>query len=354
MKRTAAIATATTLAAALALAPPAHAASWTNVAGPALSFNGSLDRVDFAAPDTGWAVGTSGSFFGPKTHLLRWTPSGWAAQPSPANFTATDIAVGNPNRAWVIGYTLTGMAGLYWNGTTWTNVGYPLVGIPSQVSAAPDGTAYSVAGVDAAAGGLSAIMRWDGTAWVDTTVPLPPSSAITSVDVRSADDVWLAGTTSDGSAVTGLVMHWNGTTWTRHDLPGAMGTPGFQATLHRIVALSPTDVYALRVRQNAQTTNALVHWNGTSWREITTPLNVSGIGLSPDGAGGVIMLPITNGPNTQYMHYDGSTWTTVNGPARTGKAQATDADPRPGTGEVISVGTATEPSKKTPFTEKFD
>ncbi|MFC5744886.1 hypothetical protein [Actinomadura rugatobispora] len=355
MKRNTLLASAAALAAgtAIALAPPAHAASWGDVPTSATAYDGTLDRVDFAGKDVGWAVGSSGSLFTPKTRLLRWTTSGWATQTSPADFIPTDIAVGNANRAWVVGYSLTGMTGLYWNGTTWTKVPYPLVGLPTQVSAAPDGTAYSVAGVDAAAGGLSAIMRWNGTAWVDTSVPLPPSSAITAVDVRSANDVWLAGTTSNGTAVTGLVMHYDGTSWKRHDLPGNMGVPAYQGTLHRIVALSPTNVYALRVRQNAQVTNALLHWNGTSWRTIDTPLNAAGIGLSPDGSGGVVMLPITTGTRTQYMHYDGSTWTTLNGPSRTGTVQATDADHRPGTTAVVSTGTATAPDKKTPFIENF-
>lgn len=88
-----------------------------------------------------------------------------------------------------------------------------MVGFPTAVSAA-DGTAYSIAGVDAASGGPSAVLRWTGTAWVDPKVPLPPSSSVTAVDVRAEDDVWLAGTTSaTGTSVTGLVMHFDGTSW---------------------------------------------------------------------------------------------------------------------------------------------
>ncbi|MEV5831916.1 hypothetical protein AB0L25_40825 [Spirillospora sp. NPDC052242] len=338
----------------LALAAPAHAAGWRNIPSAALNYNGSLDKVDFGATNAGWAVGSAGDIFSPQAKLVRWNGSAWVADQSPIGFTPTDVAVANANKAWVIGYSWNGTKGLYWNGTKWSEVSYPLVGFPTAVDAAPDGTAWSIAGVDAAAGGPCAILRWTGSAWVDPQVPLPPSSTITAVDVNSANDVWLAGTVSStGTSVNGLVMHWNGAKWTTMVVPGAMGVPGYQGTMHRIVAHGPNNVYVLRVRQNAQITNALMHWNGSSWRTINTPLNAAGIGLSSDGGSGVVMLPITTGGKSQYMHYDGARWTTYDGPSRTGTVQASDIDARPGTSAVVSTGTASDPSKKVPFIEYF-
>ncbi|TDC68195.1 hypothetical protein E1200_12485 [Actinomadura sp. GC306] len=357
MKRNAVLAVATTLACAagtVAVAAPAHAAAWKDVPSAALNYDGSLDRVDFGAKNAGWAVGAAGNFFGPQAKIARWNGSSWVADSSPASFTPTDVAVAGPDKAWIIGYSLFGTTSLHWNGTKWNQVAYPLVGFPTAVSAAPDGTAYSIAGLDAAAGGPSAILRWTGSGWLDPQVPLPPSSSITAVDVRAKDDVWLAGTTaSAGTSVTGLVMHWNGTSWKQINVPGNMGVPAYQGTLHRIVVNSPTNVYVLRVRQNAQISNAILRYNGTSWQTINTPLNAAGIGLTSDGSDGVVMLPITTGDKTQYMHYNGTSWTTVNGPARSGGVQATDADHRPGTTAIVSAGTASAPDKKSPFIEYF-
>ncbi|WP_067792824.1 hypothetical protein [Actinomadura formosensis] len=357
MRRNAALVAATALACGagtVALAAPANAAGWRNISSAALSYNGSLDRVDFGAKNAGWAVGAAGSFFSPQAKIVRWTGSAWAADKSPVGFTPTDVAVSSGSKAWIIGYNLGGTLGLYWNGTKWSQVAYPMVGFPTAVSAAPDGAAYSIAGADAASGGLSAVLRWTGSAWAETKVPLPASSSITAVDVRAKNDVWLAGSTSaTGTSVTGLVMHFNGTSWKKIDVPGSLGVPGYQGTLHRIVANSPTNVYVLRVRQNAQITNAIQRYNGSTWKTVSTPLNAAGIGLSSDARGGVVMLPITTGTKTQYMHYNGSSWTTLNGPARTGTVQATDADPRPGTTAIVSVGTASHPDKKTPFIEYF-
>ncbi|MFE9102627.1 hypothetical protein [Actinomadura geliboluensis] len=357
MRRNAALAVATALACAagtVAAAAPAHAAGWTDAATGATAYNGSLDRVDFGAGGAGWAVGAAGNLFGPEAKIVRWTGSGWSAQQSPVGFTPVDVAVSGPSKAWVIGYNLGGTVGLYWNGTAWSQVSYPLVGFPNAVSAAPDGAAYSIAGLNQFNGGPSAVLRWTGSAWVDPQVPLPPSSSITAVDVRAADDVWLAGTTAEsGTSATGLVMHFDGTSWERIDVPGSLGALGFQGTLYRIVADSPTNVHVLRVRQNAQITNAIQHYDGTSWTTVDLPLNATGAGMSSDGQGGVVVLPVTTGTKTRYLHYDGSSWTTLEGPARTGTVQASDADARPGTAAVVSTGTATEPTKKAPFIEQF-
>ncbi|MGI5323760.1 hypothetical protein [Actinomadura nitritigenes] len=339
---------------ALSAVPAQAAAGWKNVGGAGLAYDGSLDRVDFGATNAGWAVGAAGSFFSPQTKIAKWNGSAWVAQASPVGFTPTDVAVASASKAWIVGYNLGGTVGLYWNGSKWSKVTYPLVGLPSQVAAAPDGTAYSVAGVDPTAGGLSAVLRWTGTAWADAKVPLPASSTITAVDVKSKSDVWLAGTTSaTGTSVTGLVMHYDGKAWKRIAVPGSLGVPAYQGTLYRIVANSPTNVYVLRVRQNAQITNAILRYDGKAWKTINTPLNTAGIGLSADGKGGVVMLPVTTGTKTQYMHYNGTSWTTLNGPARSGAVQASDADARPGTTAVVSAGTATQTGKKAPFIEYY-
>jgi hypothetical protein len=339
----------------VAVAAPAEAAGWRNVSSKALAYNGSLDRVDFASKNVGWAVGSQGTMFSPKAAIVRWNGKGWVRQNSPVAFAPTDVAAAGPKKAWIVGYNLGGTVGLYWNGAKWSKVAYPLVGFPTQVAASADGTAYSVAGMDSSAGGPSTVLRWNGKAWVKVNIPLPPSSSISAVDVRSKNDVWLAGTTSPmGTTVNGMVLHWNGKSWKRLNIPGSMGVPAYQGVLHKIVAVGPKNVYVVRVRQNAQITNALLRWNGSSWKTINTPLNAAGIGLSSDGKSGVVMLPITNGNRSQYMHYNGSSWRTYNGPARqNGGVQIGDLDKRPGTPGIVSVGTSSSAKKKIPFIEYF-
>ncbi|MBW8485218.1 hypothetical protein [Actinomadura parmotrematis] len=347
--------TALACAAGVATAAPALAAGWRNVDGKAsTAFTGGLDRVDFASKNVGWAIGSGGSLLSPRTRFARWTSAGWSAQASPVGFAPTDIAVASVSRAWAVGYNLDGVVALYWNGAKWAKVAYPGAGLPSQVAAAADGTAYSLSSLNANSGGLGKVLRWTGSAWADAKVALPASSVATAVDVRSKSDVWLAGTTSTGTAVTGWVMHYNGTSWKRTAVPGSLGTAAYQAVLHKIVAVSATTVYVLRDAQQSQTTNALLRYDGKTWKTANTPLLAAGIGLAADGKGGAVVLRVSTRNKSMYLHYNGTSWSTLYGPVRTGASvQASDIDRRPGTAGVVSVGAAARSGKNSPFIELY-
>ncbi|MFC4912890.1 hypothetical protein [Actinomadura gamaensis] len=345
----------------VAASPAAFAAGWRNVnGGAALKYSGSLDRVDFAGKDVGWAVGSKGaapkpgSVPTPNPVILRYTAKGWAAQASPVKFSPMDVAVASASNAWAVGYGawMTPTA-IHWNGKKWVKVGYGAPAVPFQVSAASDGTAYSTAGITYAAG-VSAVLRWNGSSFVGAKVPLPQSTTITTVDVRSRNDVWLAGTTTaDGRKITGLALHYDGKSWKRINVPGEFGVNAYQAIIYRIVALSPTSVYAIKDAQAAQTTNALLHWDGRTWKSFTTPLNAAPLGIAPDGRGGVVVVPAVNNGKSRYLHFNGKTWTTLYGPARKGTVQVTDLDQRPGTKGVVSVGLASSGSTRAPFVELY-
>ncbi|MFC0037101.1 hypothetical protein [Actinomadura rayongensis] len=353
MRRNAVLAGATVLAlgSGTVFAPSALAAGWRNISSSALKYDGSLDRVDFASKSVGWAVGASGSLFSPTARIVRWTGTSWTGQTSPVGFAPTDVAAASASRAWIVGYNLTGPVSVYWNGTKWTQVSFPLVGLPTQVSAGTDGAAYAITGVDVSSGGPAAILRWTGSGWLDPQVPLPASTSIVGVDVRSRSDVWLAGTTSNGTTVTGLVVHYDGKTWKQIKVPGSLGTPTNRAVLTRIVANSSTNVYVLRAKQNAQSTNALLHYDGKTWKTANVPGTQTPVGLSSDGAGGAIVIPATSTGKTTYYRYDGTTWTTAHGPSRAGTLTVGDADARPGTTGIASAGTSNNGSSRAPFIE---
>jgi hypothetical protein len=339
-------------------APPASAATgWHSVPGHELTYNGSFDHFAFASKNSAWAVGVGGSFFAPQTRMAWFNGSSWVVYRPDRAFIPTDLASGSPQKAWVVGYNMRGPIALYWTGgSTWRKAPYPSVGLPDQVAAGADGTAYSVAGVGAAGGGSSAVLRFEKGAWVDAKVPLPPSSSITGVDVKSGSDVWLSGTVASDTSVTGLVMHYDGESWKRIDVPGALGVPGNQASLYRIVENSPTNVWVLRVRQDVRTTtNALLHYDGKSWTTADIPGNVTGVVLSSDGKGGAIVVPINKGNATRYLDYNGGKWTATTGPTRTGAAQVSDVAVRPHMQPttLMSVGTVTRRDVNIPFSEAY-
>lgn len=341
----------------VALAAPASAAGWRNIASRAIAYEGALDKVDVVDKKTAWAIGSTGGWVNKKAVIVRWRGAGWVRQAGPFGFTPTDIAGATPKKAWAVGFKIPGgPVAVHWNGTKWITVGYPRVGVPSQVAAAPDGTAYSVAGIDSSGGGISAVTRWNGHNFVQVNLDriLPPSTSITAVDVRGKNNVWLAGTTTaDGRQVTGLVLHYNGKTWRRIPIPGSMGTPGLQAVLHKMVVVGPNRVLVSRAAQQAQISNALLIWNGQSWRTIRTPLNAIGVGIAPDGAGGAWLTSAANGTQALYFHWTGGRWVTLKGPKRPGRVQVGDIDQIPGTRGAFSVGSFPRKNKSVPFIERY-
>jgi hypothetical protein len=66
------------------------------------------------------------------------------------------------------------------------------------------------------------LLHWNGTAWTRVPAPSPSpggptgGSGLTGIDMVATADVWSAGLTFDstGKEQT-LLLHWNGTTWTR-------------------------------------------------------------------------------------------------------------------------------------------
>jgi hypothetical protein len=101
----------------------------------------------------------------------------------------------------------------------------------------------------------------------------PDPAAVTDHAVRcevvAANDVWAVGHTYlGGPHWIPIILHWNGTTWSRATIP-AFPSGG---QLRDVVALSPTNVYAAGLDGEGFNARSLVlHWDGTSWTRETTP-----------------------------------------------------------------------------------
>jgi hypothetical protein len=203
--------------------------------------------------------------------------------------------------------------------TTWTISRAPTsgYGLLSDVYVASATSAWAV-GVQAGGGTgqrNELAEHWDGSAWHAAALPAVSkfSTRLLSVSGTSASNVWAVGDqeTSDTGPyppqVT-LIMHWNGTRWTRVQGPN----PGaFVSRLDVVKAFGPSDVWASGFFQAASgkpTTGFTVHWNGSKWTRITTPDPAMRV------AGG------TSGTDVWFMgaaawHWNGHSFTTVPGPA---------------------------------------
>jgi hypothetical protein len=125
-----------------------------------------------------------------------------------------------------------------------------------------------------AVGSGDVVVHYDGTAWTRVRIPyldMKPASAqknLFKVWGANAKDVVIVGD-------SGLALHYDGEIWTRVDT-GLTGSP-----LFTVRGRSATDVWAV----GGLGAPALVHWNGTAWAEVelpeSAPLVIQGVWTAP-------------------------------------------------------------------------
>ncbi|MEZ5978769.1 MAG: hypothetical protein R3F34_11170 [Planctomycetota bacterium] len=182
--------------------------------------------------------------------------------------------------------------------------------------------------------------------WKSVPVPFDPltsHSVLRDVKVFAEDDVFAVGTRSiqfgpsPNQVVGGTVSyHFDGERWTELATPSPEPYPGAGgASLQAIDGTGPTDVWAAGV-QNLQGSGGFVgaqilamHWDGSSWSVVPTPVTAGGGGLQ--GTSGAVVRDIeVLGSNAVWfvgdwvepfacrqslaMYFDGSSFTVVDTP----------------------------------------
>jgi hypothetical protein len=343
----------------LALAPaaPASAATWSVVSTPnAGPGRNQLSGVDALSGTDAWAVGSADASTAPWTRPLavHWDGTGWtlASPPTPAAGGQLNAVDGSASdNVWAVGTAASWTLPLtqHWNGTSWATAPSPspagatTVNLRDVKTFGP-GDAWAVGRVDlahpASPRGQTLIQRWNGTSWNIVPSPNPDaaSNQLTAVDGVAADDVWaVGGFGEDGygrATVVPLVVHWNGSAWTRVPLPDD-GPMLAVPELRDVVAVATNDVWVVGVVFHFgvfQQVPYLLHWNGSTWQHgaITNPAGTfNGVtALSPTQ---VYAVGQASGGQTLVARWNGSTWTR-------------EATPSPGTSALLgaaATGTGT-------------
>jgi hypothetical protein len=191
----------------------------------------------------------------------------------------------------------------------WTVVSIPATGTNTQLNGA-----FSLSSTDAWAVGEQfssptgpVAYNWNGSAWSLVGTPaLTTAGSFTAVAASGAGDVWAVGSQGPGRGAVALYEHWNGSAWS--------AVPGPGGPLNAVVALSPSDAWAVGVRGEAE------QWNGTAWNSVAVPdpnpgdtagNNLTSItAVSASDIWAVGEFTNTSFTNSAYAeHYNGSSWT---------------------------------------------
>ena len=150
-------------------------------------------------------------------------------------------------------------------------------------------------------------MRWNGSGFQVFPTPFFDNAPIgghglTAVSAVSSDDVWAVGGGHDGDYVGfSYIVHWNGSQWEYRPGP----TAGSAHRLYDVEAVASNDVWAVGDYFDANGYHGMMlHFDGASWTRLPDP-PVGGASIevvAPDkvyvGGAGVAL-------------WDGSTWTVV-------------------------------------------
>ncbi len=275
--------------------------------------SGTLDSVSSNSATDAWAVG---AYFNPTTSAsetlaLHWNGTKWSkvSSPNPGGTTSSSdvsylygVNSDSASDAWAVGYYINPSTGatetlaLHWNGTKWTEVASPNPGgTTSSGDFSSLGSVSAISATNAWAVGdhsnpttgatQTLALHWNGTKWTEVASPNPGGTTSSSdvsglgdISANSATDAWAVGTYTNSTtgATETLALHWNGTTWSEVSSPNPGGTTSSSdvSVVVGISANSATDAWAVGWYTNPATgaTETLaLHWNGTSWSKVASP-----------------------------------------------------------------------------------
>ena len=335
LKTSVAAGIAVSVAVVLAMSGAAHAAGtpgWRFAA--VYPQSSGIFSVSASSAANAWAVG-QGSSSSPLCDMClfttHWDGKKWQTIATPKGLLeGPNQIVGNSavaatagKRAWVFAWRVHAEPGtsvlsaVEWTGTSWSPV-HNFPGSPLLTTA----TASGPSDVWVFGGGAWAA-HYNGRHWSQVAIPVSVSQASGSA---VAGD-WVTGTVA-AQPKRVAVLRWSKGAWRNVPLP-AIGVPrGEQMLPGFIVAATPTSVWASLVvgppTGTGHLTTVLLHWNGTAWSKVPLPRGVNVNGLASDGHGGfwvasyAVYKPGVLLSGLVMYHYSGGHWTRVAVPVKSG------------------------------------
>jgi hypothetical protein len=167
------------------------------------------------------------------------------------------------------------------------------------------------------------IERWDGTAWCVVASPDPSGSAepsgLQSVAATSATNAWAVGDYTNSSGTWTLILRWNGTSWTQVPSPNPSGGDLDANYLSSVTATSATNAWAVgEYAASAGSQTLILHWDGTTWTQVTSPNPGSGETLSAVAATSASRAwtvgHYSNPGETLAIRWNGTAWKHIASP----------------------------------------
>ena len=287
-----------------------------------------------------------------------WDGSTWTTVPMPGIGIYFGGAAVSTTDVWAVGQQ--GFA--HWDGVTWTLAHGPFTGHPLPMTASATGPndVWAVGNRITSQGpnGQGDLYHFDGSTWSVVPVAQPSSGSIllNGVKALAPNDVWVVGELDPGSgSQSAVVRHWNGSTWS--------DVPSFTDSAHtvRLDAIDGAsgDLWMTGVEFGATVADLglVEHWNGVAISRVATNLQFEAWSVSRRSATDAWVAGQWYDGTSQVRaaHWDGSAWAPValaDGASDNGVVPGLAAI-GPGTAWISADGSGTGPPWGPGHTEYF-
>ena len=328
---------------AVAAPPPVGARSpdcsqaWTIQQSPSLAIgDASLSAVTAVSSTDVWAVGSGSQGASPLIEHFDGTNWRIVAPGSPTGSSLYGVSAVDSSDVWAVGRTASTYRDVtlteHWDGKAWSVV--PSPSLPSPTSSLIAVSALASNDVWAVGAFINLLDQgsydtltehWDGHAW--QVVPSPNFSPVdqnflNGVAMVSSNDVWAVGVFDIGGSGEPLILHWNGSTWSR--VPGSPSGP--TAALFGADAVSSNDVWAVGLNSDDQFNLRPIaeRWDGANWTEApsqpaTPPAEFNAVAATSFSSAWAVGSQTSNtglGPTDRTLieGWDGAQWSIVPSP----------------------------------------
>jgi hypothetical protein len=162
------------------------------------------------------------------------------------------------------------------------------------------------------------VLHFDGTRWSEVpgfTAGEFETLGFESVWGSSASDVFAVGFASDGLFNESLIFHFDGSSWRRIPVTGAV-----RPELRDVWGSSATDVYAVGLSDDDEvSTGVILRYDGVVWAPVLEEEGLSPNSLWGSSAADIFVVGLRVGDDFQsfgtILHYDGTRWSPMSLPS---------------------------------------
>jgi hypothetical protein len=177
------------------------------------------------------------------------------------------------------------------------------------------------------------------------------AGGLTGTAAISNSSAWAVGYAGNSFAPRVLMLHWNGTAWSRVTSPGVLTAPGELSAITAVTAKSAWAVGYTAGIGTGKKHSLLLHWNGTTWSQVTSPAPVAGgslAGITATARSGWAVGYVNTTPNAPsccagtplVFRWNGSQWSRLTTKLGNGSGLSAVAITAAGTAWAIGSPTA--------------